>query len=178
MTETFLAPLYQLLLRGSTIARPFFEPAWSSSIALHCHGPGMTGRIKACPGEKCSLPTAHVDANADKPDHDGTSMAVRQWQRRLVLVSQRPIQLAPGRFDRTARRIQRVAHTLPGAVEIFARPLARAFLVTGGQARQRQRAGGDQQRNTHRNLLCGEDRRNDIGRPGFHRGGHVRVGAA
>ena len=145
-----------------------------------------------------STPAAYPDAYGSKPAHDpnkvgfvrdsstsaagpealGNHHAVIGSPDKLgdedrlanrTLIPQRPIQLAPSRLNRPTRRVQRVAHTMPGIVELPAGPLARAFLLASRQAHQRQRAGSDQQRNTHLNLLCGEASRNNTNRQRFPR---------
>jgi hypothetical protein len=93
-----------------------------------------------------------------------------------ALVPQRPIHLAPCRFNWPARWIQGIAHTLPRVVEVASSPLARALLVASSQPRHHQERRTNQQRYTHQNLVDNTDCRNEPIPQQFHPTGHVRVG--
>jgi hypothetical protein len=128
--------------------------------------------------EKSRLhPHPYPEGNGAKPDAD-TFMESGPSPPERALIPQRPVHLTPGRLDRALRRIQRVAHALPGIVEAASSPLPRAFLVAGGQTRGHQCTGGNQQRYTHKNLMDNEQRRNEPSPGRFHPSGHVRVGRA
>jgi hypothetical protein len=68
------------------------------------------------------------------------------------LLSECPVHLTSGRFNRPARWIKRIAHSLSSAVDAPAGPLSRTTSVASGQPHQGQSKGSDHQRHTHENL--------------------------
>jgi hypothetical protein len=97
-------------------------------------------------------------ARASLSRHDGSGERPEQA---LSSVPECPVDRAAGGLCRTLGRVERVLHLLAGVIEALAGFLGRALLVAGGQARQHDAAGGNEQYSAHMILSVWMKCRND-----------------